>query len=109
MHPSINFLLTSSNLPSCPSNDFDWSEESLEPGVGWGEPGLEGGLQHGLEGGLEGGLERGLEPGAGWGEYVEEYEAALCVSLDIDRGFRWDTRSLYRPQPHMEHLEQLFF
>jgi len=27
-----------------------------------------------------------------WGEYVEEYETALCVSLDIDYGYRWDTR-----------------
>ena len=33
-----------------------------------------------------------MAPGDGWGEYVEEYEAALCVSLDIDHGFRWDTR-----------------
>ena len=33
-----------------------------------------------------------LSPGDGWGEYVEEYEAALCVSLDIDHGYRWDTR-----------------
>jgi len=33
-----------------------------------------------------------MSPGDGWGEYVEEYEAALCVSLDIDHGYRWDTR-----------------
>ena len=33
-----------------------------------------------------------LAPGDGWGEYVEEYESSLCVSLDIDHGFRWDTR-----------------
>ena len=33
-----------------------------------------------------------MAPGDGWGEYVEEYEAALCVSLDIDHGYRWDTR-----------------
>ena len=35
-----------------------------------------------------------LSPGDGWGEYVEEYESSLCVSLDIDHGFRWDTRSV---------------
>lgn len=33
-----------------------------------------------------------LAPGDGWGEYVEEYETSLCVSLDIDHGYRWDTR-----------------
>ena len=33
-----------------------------------------------------------LAPGDGWGEYVEEYESSLCVSLDIDHGYRWDTR-----------------
>ena len=33
-----------------------------------------------------------LGPGGGWGEYVEQYEAALCVSLAIDHDFRWDTR-----------------
>ena len=33
-----------------------------------------------------------LSPGDGWGEYVEEYESSLCVSLDIDHGYRWDTR-----------------
>merc|ERR1719317_633845 len=36
--------------------------------------------------------EASLSPGDGWGEYVEEYEAALCVSLDIEHGYRWDTR-----------------
>ena len=35
-----------------------------------------------------------LSPGDGWGEYVEEYESSLCVSLDIDHGYRWDTRSV---------------
>lgn len=33
-----------------------------------------------------------LSAGDGWGEYVEEYESSLCVSLDIDHGYRWDTR-----------------
>ena len=33
-----------------------------------------------------------MSAGDGWGEYVEEYESSLCVSLDIDHGYRWDTR-----------------
>ena len=33
-----------------------------------------------------------LAAGDGWGEYIEEYESSLCVSLDIDHGYRWDTR-----------------
>ena len=53
-----------------------------------------------------------MSAGESWGEYVEvrvrrqevrlglliiiillqEYEASLCVSLDIDHGYRWDTR-----------------
>ena len=54
-----------------------------------------------------------VSAGESWGEYIEvrvrsqevrlglglfmmrllqEYEASLCVSLDIDHGYRWDTR-----------------